>query len=328
MLGHVRSMPDQLRQGYAAGHAVEPGDARHVAFVGMGGSAIAADVFRGLARDRSLIPIEVVREPEPPAYLGEEDLLVAVSYSGDTRETLNAAQIGLRKGCRLIAVGSGGRLRELARSHGAPTVDVPPGLPPRAAFGHLFGAIVGLAREWAPPDFGAELAGAADHLARLCSVCDPSAPVPRNPAKAVARAIRGKIAVVYGAPPYGPVAVRWKTQLNENAKVHAFAAALPEAGHNELVGWSGDPAPRRFLPVLLRDPQEDRDAAARLNAIRGIIDRRANVREIRDDGETVFARVLGSLLLGDYVSLYVALLLGRDPTPTLPIQELKRRAGR
>ncbi len=328
MLAHIQSTPDQLRQAYRAGRSLAIGEARRVAFVGMGGSAIAADVFCGLARDRSPVPLEVVRDGEPPPYLAEEDVLVAVSYSGDTQETVRAAQIALRKGCRLIAVISGGKLRDLARAHGAAIVEVPPGLPPRAAFGHLFGAILGLASGWLPPEFGGGLESAARHLERLRFSYDPGVPAARNRAKALARAIRDKTAVVYGAPPYGAVAFRWKTQLNENAKVHAFAASLPEANHNELVGWSGDPAAHRFVPVLLRDPEETADVAARLDLVRAIIGRRAKVREVRDDGETRFARVLGTLFLGDYVSLYLAVLLGRDPTPTPPIGELKRRLAR
>ena len=328
MLAHIRSMPDQLRQGDRAGRSVDPGEARRVAFAGMGGSAIAADVFCAFARDRAQVPLEVVRGYEPPAYLGEGDVLVAVSYSGATEETLSAAQIALRKGCRLVAVTSGGRLRDLARAHGAATAEVPPGLPPRAAFGHLFGAIVGLARAWVPAEAAADLESAAGHLERLRASYDPEVPILRNRAKALARAIRGRTAVVYGPPPYGPVALRWKTQLNENAKVHAFAGTVPEADHNEIVGWSYDPAARRFVPIVLRDRDESPDMERRLDATREIIGRKVKVHEVRQDGDTLLGRLLGTLLLGDYASLYLAILLGRDPTPTAPIDELKRRLAR
>ena len=328
MLEHVRSTPDQLREGYRVGTSAEAGEAHRIAFAGVGGSAIAADVFCAFARDRSQVPLEVVRHSEPPAYLGEGDLLVAVSYSGATEETIGAAQIALRKGCTLVAITSGGRLRDLARAHAATVLEIPAGLPPRAAFGHLFGAILGLGRSWLDADLSADPESAANHLEQLRGSCDPEVPESRNPAKAIARAIRGRTAVVYGAPPYGPVALRWKTQLNENARVHAFAGAFPEADHNEIVGWSYDAAARRFLPIILRDRDESPEMRRRLDATRDLLGRKVKVREVRDDGKTLLARMLGTLLLGDYASVYLAVLLGRDPTPTAPIAELKRRLAR
>lgn len=328
MLAYVRSLPDQLRRGYRAGGTVDLGSARRVAFAGVGGSAIAADVYCGFARDRSDVPLEVVRGYEPPAYLGEDDAFVAVSYSGETEETLSAAQIALRKGCRVATISSGGRLRALAEAHNLPRVEVPPNLPPRAAFGHLFGAVAGLARGWTFRDVRDELEPAAAHLERLRTRYDAEVGATRNPAKSIAGWVRGRTAVVYGGPAYAPVAARWKAQLNENAKVHAFAGALPEADHNEVVAWAGDAAARRFAPILLRDREELPELRRQIDATRGLLRRRARVREVEDDGETLLARLLGTVLLGDYASVYLAVLLGRDPTPTTAIAALKRKLAR
>ncbi len=328
MIGHVRSLPDQVRAGWRAGVAIDPGPANRVVFAGMGGSAIAADVFCAFARDRSEVPLEVVRGYEPPAYLGEGDALVAVSYSGGTEETLRAAQIALRKGCRVVAVTSGGPLRDLTRAHGAPLVSVPSGMPPRAAFGLLFGSVAGLARGWVAREASEGVDSAAAHLERLRTTLDVDVPASRNPAKAIARWLRGRTAVVYGPPPYGPVALRWKTQINENAKVHAFAGAFPEMDHNEIEGWAHDPAVQRFAPILLRERDEAPEMRRRIDATRAILARRARVREVRDDGDSLLARLLGTLFLGDYASVYLAALLRRDPTTTSAIKGLRQKLAR
>jgi glucose/mannose-6-phosphate isomerase len=263
-----------------------------------------------------------------PATATDRDIVIAVSYSGDTEETLSTVVAAVKTGCRVLAITSGGRLGSLCRERGDDVITVPPNLPPRGAFGYLFGALPSLATDWVYGEPGGELERAAAHLARLRPGLAPETPTTSNPAKALAMKLRTKTPIIYGAPPYGPVATRWKTQCNENAEVLAWSSAFPEADHNEIVGWGGDPNARRFLPILFRDRDEMPQMKRRLDATREIMARTVNVHEVRDRGETLLGRMLGALFLGDFVSVYLAVLRGVDPMPVRPISDLKKKLAR
>src|SRR2546421_5632973 len=184
----IASLPEQLSSGMKAGGAapVPIEEAQRIFIVGMGGSAIGGDVFAAWLADRAKIPIQVVRDYRLPAYTRPEDLLVALSYSGNTEETLAATSQGIKLGCRVVAVTSGGTLRDLVRANGAPVLPVPTGLPPRGAFGHLFGILAGLGGDWAIGDLRGEVAGAIRHLQDLRDHFKPEVGLRKNPAKAIA----------------------------------------------------------------------------------------------------------------------------------------------
>lgn len=328
MLAVVASLPGQLLDGYRAAGAVQVDIAEpsRLFIAGMGGSAIAGDIFVSWAADRSKVRMEVVRGYSLPAHADERDVLVAVSYSGDTEETLSVARSGAKKNCQIVAITSGGALAEWAERLGARVVRVPPKLlAPRGAFGYLFSALPAVTEDWVYGDLGAELERAAAHLSRLLSDYRVATPAKANPAKSLALRLVDRTPIVYAAPPYGPVARRWKTQFNENAEVLAWASEFPEADHNEIVGWGGDPNARRFLPILLRERDETPEMRRRLDVTREIMERWTDLHEVRDRGETLLSRMLGTLYLGDFVSVYLAILRGVDPTPVKPIDELKKR---
>ncbi|TLZ55233.1 MAG: bifunctional phosphoglucose/phosphomannose isomerase [Methanobacteriota archaeon] len=327
MLEIVASLPTQLLEGYRNAESVriDLGDARRVFLAGMGGSGIAGDLFVAWASDRSKLGMEVVRGYHCPATAQRGDVMIALSYSGDTEETLSAVAAAEKVGCRVIGITSNGKLAALCTSRGYPLIRVPPGLPPRGAFGHLFASLPAISEDWVYGDLGNELERAAAHLMRLREDYGVGVAVRSNPAKALAVKVRGKTPIVYAAPPYGPVATRWKTQFNENSEVLAWASQFPEADHNEIVGWGGDPSARRFLPILLRDREESPEMARRLDATKKIMSRWTKVYEIRDRGETLLSRMLGILFLGDFASVYLAVLRNVDPTPVKPIVELKKR---
>ncbi len=323
----IASLPDHLEAGLrqGLGHATDLAGADRVFILGMGGSGIAGEIFASWVADRSKVPIQSVHDYRLPAYAHSGDVLLAVSYSGDTEETVSATTQGVKLGCRLVAITSGGRLADLARDARAAVLRVPAGLPPRAAFGHLFGILPSLGADWVYGDLGGELTRAIVHLRDLRERLEPEVPASKNRAKALAGRLRGHVPIVYGAPPYGPVAKRWQTQLNENAKVLAFSSAFPEADHNELVGWCSDDRARRFAPVILRDPEESPEMRRRLDVSAAMLARTSAVEQIRDEDDTLLGRMLGSLFLGDYVSLYLAVLRKVDPLPVAPIVELKKR---
>lgn len=326
----IASLPEQLAEGLRRGLGT-PADlegASRIFLAGMGGSAIASDLFATWVEARTTLPVRVVRGYRLPAAAKAGDILVAVSYSGETEETLAAAAEGLRIGCRLIAVTSGGTLAKAARGARAPVVEVPGGLPPRGAFGHLFGILAAIGEDWVYGNLKGELERSVAHLDILRGKWAPDVPVRKNRAKQVAVTLKGRVPVVYGAGPFEAVATRWQTQLNENAKVLAFSSAFPEADHNELVGWCSDPAARRFAPIVIRDSGETDAMRHRLDATVAMMTRVTKVEEVSDEHEELLARMLGVLSLGDYVSLYLAVLRGVDPLPVRPIEELKRRLAR
>lgn len=326
----IGSLPEQLEAGLSRGlgHSTELRAAQRVFLLGMGGSGIAGEIFSAWVADRSKVPIQAVHDYRVPPYAKPGDILLAVSYSGNTEETVAAATLGIKLGCRLVAVTSGGALGALAREMNAPVIEVPTGLPPRGAFGHLFGILPSLGADWVYGDLGGELTRAIGHLKDLRDHLGPGVPPRRNRAKQLAVHLKGRIPIVYGAPPYGAIAKRFQTQLNENAKVLAFSSALPEADHNEIVGWAMDERAKRFAPIILRDHDESPEMHRRLDATAALFSRHTKVEQVHDDDDQLLGRMLGTLYLGDYVSLYLATLRKVDPLPIPPIDELKVRLGR
>ena len=323
----IASLPDQISTAMRAGTKAHlPVDeAQRIFLVGMGGSAIAGDVFASWVADRSKVPIQVVRDYRLPAYARSEDLLVAVSYSGNTEETLAATAQGIKLGCRVIAITSGGTLAELARTNDFPLFDVPTGLPPRGAFGYLFGILSAISGEWTYSDPRTELDGAVAHLRDIRTQLRPETGIRSNRAKALAVRIKTTVPIIYAPPPFSAIARRWQTQLNENSKVLGFSSTFPEADHNELVGWVEDPRARSHRPILLRDRDESAEMRRQLDITVALMSKRTKVEQVQDDGPTLVSRMLGTLYLGDYVSLYLAVLRRVDPMVLKPIVTLKER---
>lgn len=319
MAGVLRSFPRQCREGLELGRALDA--ARFEGFsrivpLGMGGSGIAGSLLS------SLVPLEVVpvRDYRLPPWVGAESLVVALSYSGDTEETLAAFGEARGRTGRLLAVTSGGRLGELCDRAGIPWIRIPGGLQPRAALGYLLFPLLGLLGKLElAPDLGEALGlleGMAEELSRA-----------EGEAGRLARELAGRVPLVYGAGPTAPVAYRWKTQVNENAKAPAFWGELPELCHNEVVGWE---LQGRLLPqgtvVFLRTRHDHPRVGLRAEILQGLLSARGIPWvEVRGRGEGLPAQVLSLLYLGDWVSYGLALLHGVDPTPVAIIRELKDR---
>ena len=334
MLGAVASLPSQAHGSFADGSALArlpslDGIAA-VTYCGMGGSAVAGDVLRSLFRERLGVPIEVNRGPELPGYCGRTTLVIVCSYSGGTAESLAAFDEALARGCRTLAVTSGGELAARADAAGIPVVRVPAGSMPRAAFGHLvFGLLGALGAAGLLPRLGADVDEAVAEMERLVGDLGPDVPIERNAAKRIAQAIGERIPVIWGAEGFAAVAAnRWRTQWNENAKLPAFASAHPELDHNEVVGWS-DGVGRSFAVVALRHAGEHPDVAARFPLSLEIA-RQAGVEpvEVTASGTSALARLCSLVVLGDFASTYVGLARGVDPSPIEAITELKAALAR
>jgi glucose/mannose-6-phosphate isomerase len=317
--------PEQLSRAW--GLQAEVPQFKQIVVCGMGGSAIGGDCLKVyLARKGFPRPVFVVRGYELPPFVDEDTVVFAVSYSGNTEETLQCFAEALKRGCPIVAMTSGGRLARMALEHGTSLISIPKGLPPRAAFGYLF---LPMLRSLEPYLQGlkGEFQGALEKLQRIAPLY-AEAPQTENPAKRLARAWHGRIPVIYGSYMLTDVvARRWKTQINENAEAPAFHNALPELHHNELMVWGS--LRERFVYTLLRDPAEGPKLKRRSELTRSLLEERGcTVLEFRGEGEGLLARLLSLSHLGDWASFYLAMLYGVDPTPVTLIEELKARLSR
>ena len=328
MLGTIGRLGADCRSAYDAARALDLPSAEGVTSVvvcGMGGSAMAGEVLRSVFRDRLVVPVEVSRGHMLPAYAASHTLVVGSSYSGNTSETVAAFGEAGSRGCRLLAVTGGGNLAHEATKAGAPIVSLPAGYQPRAALGHLGLASVGaLETMGLLPPMADDVDETVEELERLTGRMAPGVVSAENPAKQLATLIGDKVPVIWGAEGIGSVAAtRWKTQMNENGKVPAFAAAMSELDHNEVVGWTR-PYGSSFSLIAVRHDGEHPEIAARFALSYQIArDAGVEVEEVRAGGRSALARLFGLIVVGDFVSAYVGLRRGIDPTPVDVISRLK-----
>ena len=291
---------------------------------GMGGSGIGGALARAVLAPGLRRPLVLAADYEPPRWTGPGHAVLCASYSGNTEETLAAYAVAGERGAARIAATSGGQLAERARRDGVPVVPLPGGFQPRAAIGYgLVVALEAAAHVGVAGSVRAEVEAAADLADRLAAEWGPDG-AEDSAAKELARRLHDSIPVVSGAGLAAAAAYRWKCQLNENAKVPAFAAEIPEAGHNEIVGWAEASAFGRFAAVFLEDPDAGERAALRIDLTAGIVAGQATaVERVSPRGATRVERLVSLVLLGDLVSLYAAVLRGADPITIEPIDRLK-----
>ncbi len=328
----VEAFPEQIRS--AAQRAVKlklPGDVppKMLIVAGLGGSAIGGDLARSIAGPFLRMPIIVVRDYDLPGFMDASSLVFACSYSGNTEETLSAYQQARQANAQIICITSGGKLEAMANSHSYPVLSLPSGLPPRAALGHsLMTLLAAMQSTGMIPDMAESIDETVDLLSELRRKYGAANPLSSNPAKSLAQSLHGKIAAVYGSNGImDAVAYRWRSQIEENAKNLAFHHVLPEMNHNELVGWLyPEESLRKIGVVFLRDKGDHPQIKRRFELTRELIgDKAGAVHEIWSEGDSLFARVMSAIYLGDFVSLYLAYLNGVDPTPVQVIDYFKSK---
>ncbi len=332
MEGHLRGLPQQCRQAWEEAQSLElpPHYAQcaTVVIAGMGGSAIAGDFLQALAAPHSRLPITVHRDYGLPAFVDENTLLIASSYSGNTEETLSAFEEGQRRGAKIVVLTSGGELGQRAQEAGLPLFTIRYRASPRATVGLSLMFLLSMAQRLGlVPDQESALDDAMAAMERLLARVIKEVPQDQNPAKALAAQLPGRQVAIYGAGHLGPVARRWKTQLNENAKTWAGFDLLPELNHNMVVGYEfpRDLAERVFV-ILLWAPSFGPRLRARYQVTQELL-QRAGIphREVETVSTNPLAQMMGMTLLGDYLSYYLAILNGVDPTPVEVIDYLKTR---
>lgn len=333
MLERIRELPQQCRAAWqhAQELALPPdfGAVRHLVIAGMGGSAIGGALLHGLVSDHCEVPITLVRDYSLPASVaGQNSLVIACSYSGSTEETLTCFQQALERDTQAMAITTGGKLADLAREADAPVVQFDYQSQPRAALGYAFVLLLGAVyRMGLIRDYTDDVAEAATAMEAWQEDIGAQVATSDNPAKQLAARIRGNLPVIYGAGFLAGAANRWKTQFNENAKSWASFEVLPELDHNAVVGFGIPEVMRQHAAVIMLRSASDPQRIQRRWSVTGELLEREGVtaQEIWGRGESKLSQMLSLIHFGDYVSFYVAMLNGVDPTPVKPIAFLKRR---
>jgi glucose/mannose-6-phosphate isomerase len=301
-----------------------------VVVMGMGGSGIGGDLTAAMCGPGASVPVIVPKGYETPAFVGPATLVFAVSFSGNTEETIEATTHAVEQGGHVVVMSTGGRLAELAAEWGAPFIHIADGIPmPRAGIGAVsVPPLVVLERMGIIDGATKQIDSAVAQLRRRAAQLDR----PDSPAATLARRIGRTMPIVYGGGLVGEVAaMRWKGQFNENAKVPAFANRIPELTHNEICGWGqhGDVTRQIFSMVLLRHDHEHAQTQRRFDLVEEICEEVvADVHTVSAEGDTRLAQLFDLVIQGDYASLELAVQSGVDPGPVPILDEIKSRLAR
>jgi len=331
-LQDILGMPDQLRDALwrVESADLEPRESpAGLVVAGMGGSGIGGALARAVLGDRASRPIVITRGYALPAWTTPDTTVLCSSYSGNTEETLAVFDVAGALGARRIVSTTGGKLAEAARAEDVPVIPLPGGFQPRVAVAYsLVVALEVAGLCGAGERLHAEIDVASARAERLAEAWSPDGP-DDCPPKALARGLHGTIPQIAGAGLTAPIAYRWKTQINENAKLPAFSSELPELDHNEIAGWEGARELGPFSAVFLDDSDLHPRTRQRIELTRGLIASRGSATfRVDSMGETRTERLVSLVLLGDLVSLYLAVLRGIDPTRVEAIDHLKQALER
>ncbi len=326
----VQNFPEQLKQGRA--RALESNvqgwhgnGVTAVMIAGMGGSAIGGDVLSALATDHASIPIVVSRSYSLPAWVGTNTAIVTSSYSGNTEETLAAFDDACARGARVLVISTGGELTDRAQTQNIPIVQLPPGIQPRAALPYSLSALLTVTEPLGltavkSGDWEEAVAVTAQQSKVMSDLSDPD-----NQAMKLAAILHGQFPVIYSSEQLAPANTRWRNQIHENSKSFAVGNVLPEMNHNEVMGWARFQAELKRLAVIsLRDEEDHHRTQRRLDVTRALLEPHAHSwHDIQSQGNSRLARMLSIMYIGDWVSLYLAILNKTDPSPVGLISELK-----
>jgi glucose/mannose-6-phosphate isomerase len=312
MLKMIRDFPLQCREALNLPRGMSvSGKISNVVIMGMGGSAIGGDLLKAYLNDAT-VPIFVNRDYKAPSFVDKDSLVFAVSYSGNTEETLSAFRDAQEKKAKIIAITSGGRLADECEK----TIKIPMGLQPRAALGYLFFPMLGILHNTGIARVkNNELNETMEILRKADKFNDEG--------EALAKKLKEKIPIIYASEMLGAVAFRWKTQINENAKMPAFNNVFSEMNHNEINGYRG--MDRKFVAVFIRDAHDNERIKKRMDICKKIMENTVDVEEVQTRGESLLARIFSSIYLGDFVSYHLAMWNRVDPGPVQVIEELKRK---
>lgn len=335
----IHHVPDQMKEAERIGGALVLDDRlgrgiSNLVFAGLGGSAIGADFVRSYLAHEFQLPIIVNRHYRLPRFVDEKTLLILSTYSGDTEEVLASFDEGLARKARLLVIASGGEITRRAQSRLIPLIQIPKGLPPRAALAYsVIPLLIALSKIGFPNVYRSEELKETREL--LQTLADTrygiSIPLGKNRAKQLAKDMLERYPIIYSAADYfDAVALRWRGQIEENAKALSSHHLFPELTHNELAGWKHPKQLiRQFVVFLLRDSGDHARVQMRMDLAAELIQNSGTkVIQIFSEGKSLLARMFSLICLGDWASFYLAVLYGTDPTPVEAIQKLKRELAK
>ncbi len=335
MYNWIRDFPDQVETAVQIGKkariSLSVRGIHNIVLTGLGGSAIGGDLLRSYLADELSIPFIVNRHYSLPAFVGKNSLVIVSSYSGNTEETNAAHREATKRRARVMCITTGGETAALAKRFKQPVVTIPEGLSPRAALGYsFFPTLVLLTKLGLVKNKAREMSETIE-LLRAKSRIYSNPESPENLAHRIAQHLHGKLPVIYSpAEHLDAVNLRWRGQIAENAKQLAFGHVLPEMNHNELVGWKGlKDLMRQMHVIFLRDRDTHRRVAVRESITKNLLAQYAGgITEVWSEGRSLLARIFSLVYLGDWVSLYLAILNNEDPTPVKMIEYLKEELAK
>ena len=323
-LGLAEKQWQQLQHDYQFSFHPER-EIQNVVVAGMGGSALAALIAQSWPGVS--VPFEIVREYDIPRYVGANTLFIASSFSGNTEETLTALTRAEERGAIIVCVSHAGRLQEIARERGYPYIELPAATQPRYAAFYGFRAFleVVVAAGLAGHEVIDELVAASEWLKEQSAQWATTVPTAKNQAKSLAQELMGKSIVVYSGPKLYPAAYNWKISFNENAKQVAWVNQYPEFNHNEFLGWTKQPVHKPYAVIDIRSNLEHERVQKRFEVSERLLSGVRPAPEIvRPEGDTLVRQLLWAITLGNFTSLYLALLNNLNPSPVDIIEKLKK----
>lgn len=300
---------------------------QNVVLAGMGGSALPGVIIGSWPQLN--VPFEIARNYDIPGYVGKNTLFISSSYSGNTEETLEALANAEKKGAQIVVIAAGGKLADIATQKGYPLFAIPSGIQPRMATFYFLNAFVHILSPLGLTVMDTqELAEASEWLKAELAQFAPDVPTAQNQAKQIAQELMGKTVIMYGGPLLFPAANKWKICMNENAKNTAWCNQYPEFNHNEFIGWSSHPVDKPFAVVEIRSELEHPRVQKRFEVSERLLSgKRPAPIVVQPKGDTTLKQLLWTIAMGDFVSVYLAILNGVNPTPVDLVEKLKVELG-
>lgn len=299
-------------------------DIQNIVWAGMGGSALPAVIMQSWPR--VTVPFTIVRDYAVPPYVSQATLFIASSYSGNTEETLSALAEAEAQHAQIVVIAAGGKLADIAREKNYPLFEIPAGIQPRMATFYFVNAFVAIVKDLAiTVDDISELRNVGEWLRPHIASWGGDSPLTTNAAKQIATQLAGKTPIMYAGPKLFPAANKWKIGFNENAKNTAWVNQYPEFNHNEFIGWSSHPVDKPFGVVEIRSNLEHERVQKRFEVSERLLSgQRPSPTVIRPEGETMLQQLAWTFALGDFVSIYLGIINGVNPTPVELVEKLKQ----
>lgn len=316
MYALLESLPDHIKEGWALAGDIKFKDINKIILTGMGGSALSGEILRTYLSDELKITLEVNKDYTLPKYTDEKTLVIVSSYSGNTEEPVEAFREANRKGCKIIMISSGGKVKELAKQMHKEFIELPRGLPPRMSYVLIFFALLKIFQN------SGLIENKVEEVKKALTTLKKD--IYKKKAEELAEKIYGKIPIIYASKRLYAVAYKWKINFNENSKIHSFCNYFPELNHNEMVGYTKING--NYFIIIIRDDYDDAKIKKRMDITKKIIqEKKCHALDIDLAGLSFLAKIFATIYLGDWTSYFLAIKNNEDPTPVDLVEDFKKK---